>query len=89
MKLETNAAEPMSESSSEPTDRPPATSAALTSEVLILPDGRVLAHNLTPVFADLLHELNPEEPRLVTRRPVAAQRTPRGPTSQPDSEERE
>ena len=32
------------------------------SEVLILPDGRVLAHNVTPAFGDLLHALNPEEP---------------------------
>jgi hypothetical protein len=33
----------------------------LTSEVLILPDGQVLAHNLTATFAALLSELNPHE----------------------------
>lgn len=33
---------------------------ALTSEVLILPDGRVLAHDLTPVFAGMLRGLNPD-----------------------------
>jgi hypothetical protein len=33
--------------------------AELTSELLLMPDGRILVHNLTPAFADLLHELNP------------------------------
>ena len=31
----------------------------LVSELLILPDGRVLVHSLTPTFAALLSELNP------------------------------
>ena len=31
----------------------------LVSELLILPDGRVLVHSLTPVFATLLSEFNP------------------------------
>ena len=30
------------------------------SELLILPDGRILVHNLTQPFAELLHELNPD-----------------------------
>jgi hypothetical protein len=29
------------------------------SEFLILPDGRILAHNLTPLFAGLLAGINP------------------------------
>lgn len=40
--------------------------AALTSEVLILPDGRVLAHDLTPFFADLLRQLSPDDPHWAT-----------------------
>ena len=31
------------------------------SEFLILPDGRILAHNLTPETARLLAELNPAD----------------------------
>lgn len=42
-------------------------SAPARSEVLILPDGRILVHNLTPAFADLLHELNPKETQLAGR----------------------
>lgn len=30
-----------------------------STELLILPDGQILVHNLTPAFAELLHELNP------------------------------
>ena len=30
-------------------------------DLLILSDGRVLAHNLTPVMAAVLHALNPED----------------------------
>jgi len=32
-----------------------------TSEILILPDGTVLAHNITPEMAAALHELNPQD----------------------------
>jgi hypothetical protein len=42
------------------------------SELLILPDGQVLVHNLTPAFAELLHELNPDAGQIssrVTRHP--------------------
>ena len=37
------------------------------SELLILPDGQVLVHNLTPAFADLLNELNPDEEQIASR----------------------
>jgi len=43
----------------------------LLSEVLIMPDGRIYAHNLTPVLAAVLSELNPDDAsfrqRVVTR----------------------
>ena len=39
----------------------------LTSEVLILPDGRVLAHDLTATFADLLSELDPQDEHISRR----------------------
>jgi hypothetical protein len=32
-----------------------------SSELLILPDGRILAHNITPVMARVLTELNPTD----------------------------
>lgn len=49
-------------------------SALSHSELLILPDGRILVHNLTPAFADLLHELNPDEMQIAARiRPLAPQ----------------
>lgn len=38
-----------------------------TSELLILPDGTVLVHNLTPAFAALLSELNPADERMSSR----------------------
>jgi len=37
------------------------------SELLILPDGRILVHNLTQPFADLLHELNPNAEQISSR----------------------
>jgi len=37
------------------------------SELLILPDGRILVHNLTPVFAGLLRELNPDDEQISSR----------------------
>ena len=33
----------------------------LTTELLILPNGRILAHNITPVMAQVLAELNPAD----------------------------
>ena len=44
---------------------------ALVSEILILPDGRVLGHSLTPVFTQLLIELNPDDPQIHPRVPEA------------------
>ncbi len=32
-----------------------------SEELLILADGRILAHNLTPAVAAVLRELNPED----------------------------
>lgn len=37
------------------------------SELLILPDGRILVHNLTQPFAELLHKLNPTDEQLASR----------------------
>jgi|GEM_PF-1463591 len=39
----------------------------LESEFLILPDGRILAHNLTQPFAELLHQLNPTDEQFAAR----------------------
>lgn len=39
----------------------------LVSELLILPDGRVLVHSLTPTFAALLSELNPNCEQIASR----------------------
>ena len=40
---------------------------ALTTELLILPDGRILVQNLTQPFAELLHELNPRCEQIASR----------------------
>ena len=37
------------------------------SELLILPDGRIMVHNLTQTFAELLHELNPGDEQITSR----------------------
>ena len=37
------------------------------SELLILPDGQILVHNLTQTFAELLHELNPDDEHISSR----------------------
>jgi hypothetical protein len=37
------------------------------SELLILPDGRILVHNLTQTFAELLHELNSGDEQIASR----------------------
>jgi len=42
------------------------------SELLILPDGRIFVHNLTPTMAALLHELNPHEDSIRPRAGVGA-----------------
>jgi hypothetical protein len=35
--------------------------------MLLLPDGRLLVHNLTPAMARLLQELNPDDPQIKPR----------------------
>ena len=39
----------------------------LTTELLIMPDGKVMAHNLTPVMAAVLSELNPADEAIKQR----------------------
>ena len=39
------------------------------SEMLILPDGRIFAHNITPEMARVLAELNPTD-EAMSRRPL-------------------
>jgi len=38
-----------------------------TSEMLLLPDGRLLVHNLTPDLAALLSRLNPDDTQIARR----------------------
>ncbi len=40
---------------------------SLTTELLILPDGQILVHNLTQPFAELLAELNPDCEQITSR----------------------
>ncbi len=47
------------------TPRPAAGS--LTTELLVLPDGRILVHDLTPGFAALLNELKPSDEAIKLR----------------------
>ena len=42
-------------------------SAALLSDVLLLPDGRILVQNLTKPRAKLLHSLNPNDDTIAAR----------------------
>jgi len=56
----------------------------LTTELLLLPDGRILVHNLTQTFAELLNELNPEDPQIQPR----ARKFPHRPFIAPESDER-
>jgi hypothetical protein len=39
----------------------------LQTELLIMPDGQILVHNLTQPFAELLHELNPDCEQITSR----------------------
>jgi|KBSMisStaDraftv2_1062788.scaffolds.fasta_scaffold263610_3 hypothetical protein len=45
------------------------------TRLLILPDGRVLAHNLTPWMAQILHELAPGDSILEQRQRSSTGRT--------------
>jgi hypothetical protein len=50
--------------------------APLVTELLLLPDGRVLVQNLTPVMAGILLELNPDE-EAIRRRVVKPSSPPK------------
>jgi hypothetical protein len=55
-----------------------------TNEMLVLPDGRVLVHNLTPAMARLLHTLNPDDPQIAPRSAVESEHATRPPHELPD-----
>ena len=42
-------------------------SAVLCSDMLLLPDGRILVQNLTQPMAKLLHSLNPNDDTIAAR----------------------
>ncbi len=44
------------------------------TELLLLPDGRILVHNLTPAMAALLHELDPAAQSMIDRATVMRRR---------------
>jgi hypothetical protein len=48
-----------------------------STEILLLPDGRILVHNLTPAFAELLRELNPADEQIQPRAFPATQEASR------------
>ena len=48
-------------------DTSPKQQSELTTELMIMPDGKVLAHNLTPVMAAVLSELNPADEAIKQR----------------------
>ena len=48
------------------------------TQLLLLPDGRVLAHNLTPAMAQVLQQLDPENRLLEQRCRPAADGSPGG-----------
>jgi hypothetical protein len=54
-----------------PSDQPQNVPA--TTEMLILPDGKILVHNLTPEVAALLVELNPQDALMRERAQPAGQ----------------
>jgi hypothetical protein len=39
----------------------------LITELLLMPDGRILVHNLTSRFAELLNRLDPEDQQIIAR----------------------
>ena len=51
----------------------------LTTELLILPDGRILVHNLTQPFAELLRELNPDCDQITSRTGTNSKRETQNP----------
>jgi hypothetical protein len=44
------------------------------TELLLLPDGRILVHNLIPAMAALLHQLDPEDRSMIKRSTVKRSR---------------
>ncbi len=40
---------------------------AATTDLLLLPDGRILVHNLTPTMAEVLKQLNPLDEQIQPR----------------------
>ena len=53
------------------------------SELLLLPDGRILVHNLTPAMAALLNQLDPEDRRMIKRAFVTPNRGRQSRAEQP------
>ena len=53
-----------------------------SGEILILPDGRILAHNITPALARLLSELDPAD-EAMRQRAAAGVAHPLSPNSPP------
>ena len=47
-----------------------------SAEILVLPDGRILVHNLTPAVAALLAELAPHDPDMRRRAASASPSRP-------------
>jgi hypothetical protein len=46
-----------------------------SEDILILTDGRILAHNLTPAMAAVLRELNPNDERMRKRAKVMGEKS--------------
>lgn len=63
------------------------TRCAVATDILILADGTVLAHNLTPGMAKVLHKLNPKDKAIKARagrkRKEPTDAGPPGPTMPP------
>jgi len=55
---------------------------ATHTDLLILPDGRILVHNLTPAMAALLHALDPRDRSMTTRATVVRSRGRKSRTEQ-------
>jgi hypothetical protein len=47
--------------------KPKASTPELMSELLVMPDGQIYAHNLTPEMAAVLSELNPNDQAIKNR----------------------
>lgn len=55
---------------------------ATYTELLILPDGRILVRNLVPAMAALLNELDPQDRSMITRARAARSRGHKSRTGQ-------